>query len=115
MGVGAAMQEENARVAVGVLSAQLEAFRSLSRLQHEALASLAGGAFDAAHGPVPGRGPSGGDSPGLPIEDYGRLDTGELESRLKGLSLGEVHKLRAHERRTRNRRPMMECMDRALV
>lgn len=115
LGTGVALQQQ---VALGVLTAQAGTLRLLLgqyRAQQEAWASLAGMAFGArtGHGGVEEKETSG--ATGLPIGDYERLDAGELEHRLEGLTAGEVQKLRAHERRTMNRKSMMECMDRALV
>jgi hypothetical protein len=124
-----AIQKQNARFAlgmfgypVGMLAAgQAEATRALlehSRAQQEALNALAERSLKAY---VPhGRAPEGvasrdGSAPELPVEDYDRLDVEGLERRLEGLCVRDVERLKAHERRTRNRRTMMERMDRALV
>jgi hypothetical protein len=49
------------------------------------------------------------------VEDFDRLGVEELGGKLEGLCARDVERLKDHERRTRNRRAVMERLDRALV
>lgn len=51
----------------------------------------------------------------LPIEDYDRLSVEEIGPRLEQLDARGVEELKDYEMRHKNRRPLLERLDRALV
>lgn len=57
---------------------------------------------------------SGGND-NLPIENYDKLTVGEVSEKLGGLSGRETRAVRSYERRHKNRRELLERLDRALV
>ncbi len=127
--VAVAVQEQNVRFtlgvlgnSVGMLAGQAGATWALleqTRARQQAIHALAGESVKAYAGLLYGQAPEGvaprPDAPGLPIDDYDRLDVEELGRKLEGLRIRDVERLKAHERRTRNRHAMMERLDRALV
>lgn len=122
-----AVQEQNVRVTMdmlGMLTGQAGATRAFvehSREQQEAFWALAEGSFKTCLGLPYDRAPEGETfpardrDPGLPMEDFDRLGVEELGRKLEGLCARDVERLKDHERRTRNRRAVMERLDRALV
>lgn len=122
-----AVQEQNVRVTMdmlGMLTGQAGATRAFvehSREQQEAFWALAEGSFKACLGlpydgvPEGETSPTGGRDPKLPVEDFDRLGVEELGRKLEGLCARDVERLKDHERRTGNRRAVMERLDRALV
>lgn len=122
-----AVQEQNVKVTMdvlGMLAGQpgaTRAFLEHSREQQEAFWALAEGSFKVCvglpHDQVPEEetSPAVGRSPELPVDDYDRLGVEELGRKLEGLCARDVERLKDHERRTRNRRAVMERLDRALV
>lgn len=122
-----AVQEQNVRVTMdmlGMLTGQAGATRAFvehSREQQEAFWALAERSFRSCLGlpydraPERETSPAGGRDPGLPVEDFDGLGVEELGRKLKGLCARDVERLKDHERRTRNRRAVMERLDRALV
>jgi hypothetical protein len=55
------------------------------------------------------------DAQDLPVGDYDQLSVEEISRRLRELDAREVEKLRAYERRHRNRVTLLERFDRSLV
>ncbi|HKH12057.1 MAG TPA: hypothetical protein VKA73_13030 [Rubrobacter sp.] len=119
-----AVQEQNVRVTMdvfGMLTGQAGATRAFlkhSREQQEASWALAEASSTAyvglPHYQAPEEAsPAGGSE--LPVDDYDRLGVEELGRKLEGLCVRDVERLKDHERRTRNRRAVMERLDRALV
>ena len=51
---------------------------------------------------------------GLPIAGYDELSVEEISDRLEGLSEAQIKQVRDHERRTKNRKSLMEQIDRKL-
>jgi hypothetical protein len=51
---------------------------------------------------------------GLPIAGYDELSVEEISARLEGLSEAQIKQVRDHERRTKNRKSLMEQFDRKL-
>ncbi len=122
-----AVQERNVRVTMdmlGMLTGQAGATRAFlehSREQQEAFWALAEGSFKTCLG-LPHDGasdgetsPAGGRDSGLPVDDFDHVGVEELGSKLEGLCARDVKRLKDHERRTGNRRAVMERLDRALV
>ncbi|HJU70246.1 MAG TPA: hypothetical protein VJ603_00210 [Paucimonas sp.] len=52
---------------------------------------------------------------GLPLEDYQTLTIGQIEARLDGLSNAEIRKIRTYEARHKNRKTLLQKLDRRLV
>lgn len=70
------------------------------------------------HAPIPSprNGSSADDEdPDLSIEDYDRLSTTEITSRLEELSADEVEEMKAYETKNKNRGALVERFDRSLV
>lgn len=122
-----AVQEQNVKVTMdmlGMLTGQpgaTRAFLEHSREQQEAFWALAEGSFKTClglpqDGALEGEASStGARDSGLPVEDFDRLGVEELDRKLEGLCARDVERLKDHERRTSNRRAVMERLDRALV
>ncbi|QIN83951.1 hypothetical protein GBA63_15825 [Rubrobacter tropicus] len=121
------VQERNVRVTVDMLdmltgqAGATRAFLEHLREQQEAFWALAEGSFKTCLG-LPHDGAPEGEAPstghrdsGLPVEDFDRLGVEELGRKLEGLCARDVERLKDHERRTGNRRAVMERLDRALV
>jgi hypothetical protein len=51
---------------------------------------------------------------GFPIAGYDELSVEEITDRLEGLSEAQIKQVRDHERRTKNRKSLMEQFDRKL-
>jgi hypothetical protein len=51
---------------------------------------------------------------GFPIAGYDEMSVEEITDRLEGLSEGQIKQVRDHERRTKNRKSLMEQFDRKL-
>jgi hypothetical protein len=122
-----AVQEQNVRVTMDMLGmltgrpGATRAFLEHSREQQEALWALAEGSYKTCLGlpydgtPEGEASSTGGRDSGLPVEDFDRLGVEELGRKLEGLCARDVERLKDHERRTGNRRAVMERLDRALV
>lgn len=57
-----------------------------------------------------------GESPDrdLPIDDYQHLTVDEVESKLSGLDKGELKEIRDYEKKHKNRKTLLEALDREL-
>jgi hypothetical protein len=53
--------------------------------------------------------------PVLPIDNYNQLDSGQVMSRLAGLSKEQLRMIRSHEARQKNRGDVLEAIDRQLA
>ena len=51
---------------------------------------------------------------GLPIPDYQSLTIAQVKDKIKGMSAGNVRKLRTHESKHKNRKGLMALLDRQL-
>ncbi len=122
-----AVQEQNMRVTMDMLdmltgqAGATRAFLEHLREQQETFWALAGGSFKTCLGLPHDQAseseasPAGGRGSGLPVDDFDRLGVEELGRKLEGLCARDVERLKDHERRTGNRRAVMERLDRALV
>lgn len=107
-----------------VIEANLRATRTLleqSERQREALRTIvsesAKNYVDLAYAPLDyfvAQGTDGGAANGLPLEDYDRLSVSEVSRKLDGLSPDEVRRIRAHEKRNKNRDTLIDELDRRL-
>ncbi|OGB21208.1 MAG: hypothetical protein A3I66_02435 [Burkholderiales bacterium RIFCSPLOWO2_02_FULL_57_36] len=51
---------------------------------------------------------------GLPVEDYQTLTIAQIKRRLDSLSSGDLKKLRSYEARHKNRKGVLEILDRSM-
>jgi polyhydroxyalkanoate synthesis regulator phasin len=56
-----------------------------------------------------------GVGPSFPIAGYDELTAGQVQERLKGLTPGELRKVREYERRHANRKSVLAAVERALA
>jgi hypothetical protein len=66
-------------------------------------------------GAKPGVTPTKVKVPILPIDNYSRLDAGEVISRLEGLSLGELGVVKNFESSHENRAPILEAIEKRIA
>lgn len=124
------IQERNTKLALGIFECYVtmlagqgraaRVFLEESRTRREASRATVERSFRAyagpAYGPAPVETSAGGEVlQRLPADDYERLGVEELGRRLKGLRVRDGERLKTHERRTRNRRRVMERLDHSLV
>lgn len=110
-----ALQDQNmklARYSTEVLLSQAEKQREAWQAMVEDSFKIYTGLYGPVLPPQNGAGDRGSD---LPIEDYDRLTVKEVIDRLDGLSAVEVEKLKAYEKKNKNRHTLMERFDRSLV
>ena len=90
------------------------AFPALLERLGSGLGSVAGTAADQAR-KVPGAETAEGEAKGavsveddLPIKDYDDLNVGDVTAKLEGLSATDLGKVDAYERRTKNRKTVLD-------
>lgn len=108
----------------GIVEANRRAARTLveqSERRKEALrtivAASAKGYVDLMYAPLyyfVDDGARDGSGDDLPLEDYDNLSVSEVSRKLDGLSPDEVRRLRAHEKRNKNRDTLIDELDRRL-
>jgi len=101
-----------ARYSTKVLLSQAEKQRETWQAIVEDSFKIYTGLYAPVSSPRNGVGDGGSN---LPIEDYDRLTVKEVIDRLDGLSAVEVEKLKAYEKKNKNRHTLMERFDRSLV
>lgn len=106
------MFERQAEINRGVMQALAE----YSEKQQEILRTLVRGSVGAGFA-FPFKDASGGapESQELPVKDYDRLSAEEISRRLKNLEAHQIERLKTYERRHKNRRSVLERLDRSLV
>lgn len=111
------MFEQQAEINRGVMQTLAE----YSGKQQEILRTLVRGSLGVGFLAFPFTHASGGasrsqtDSRELPVKDYDRLSAEEISRRLESLDARQIERLKTYERRHKNRRSVLECLDRSLV